>query len=72
LEPIPRPTRTFLMREPAGGFKFDNEKRRTLAAGVDGLCCPRDLDLRPLESFFTIFLFHHFHEVTNLVNHALN
>src|SRR5450432_2821984 len=41
-EPIPRPTRTFFLREPTGGCKFDNVYFLRFA-GVAGLCCPRVL-----------------------------
>src|SRR5258708_8498658 len=71
-EPMPRPTRTFLLREPAGGCKFDSvNERRCFAAGDAGLCLPRLLaPLGPLELFLAIALLHHFHEVPHLVNHA--
>src|SRR5580704_2768006 len=71
-EPMPRPTRTFFLREPTGGRKFESVNERCdFAAGVAGLCWPRLVPLRgPLEVFFAIALFHHFHEVPHLVNHA--
>src|SRR5215472_8069668 len=75
-EPIPRPTRTLRMREPAGGCKFASvNARRSLDAdegdaGVAGLCWPR---LRGrLVVFFAIPLLHHFHEMPHFVNHAAN
>src|SRR6266478_9323214 len=69
---MPRPTRTFLLREPAGGCKFDSvNERRCFAAGDAGLCLPRLLaPLGPLELFLAIALPHHFHEVPHLVDHA--
>src|SRR6266850_213827 len=72
LEPMPRPTRTFFLREPAGGCRFASVKeRRTLAAGVAGLCWPRLPPPRgPLELLFAIALPHHFHEMPHLVDHA--
>src|SRR6267142_1535821 len=72
LEPMPRPTRTFFLREPAGGCRFASVKeRRTLDAGVAGLCWPRlPLPRGPLALFFAIALLHHFHEMTHLVDHA--
>src|SRR5258708_39180159 len=71
-EPMPRPTRTFLLREPAGGCKFDSvNERRCFATGDAGLCLPRLLvSLGPLELFLAIALLPHFHEVPHLVNHA--
>src|SRR5260370_12298405 len=70
-EPMPRPTRTVRIREPAGGCKFASVKERcSFDAGVAGLCWPR---LRGrLAVFFAIALLHHFHEVPHLVNHAAN
>src|SRR5260370_2549056 len=69
---MPRPTRTFFLREPAGGCKFDSvNERRCFAAGHAGLCLPRLLaPLGPLELFLAIALLHHFHEVPHLVNHS--
>src|SRR5215471_12212200 len=68
-EPMPRPTRTLRVREPAGGCKFASVKeRRSFVAGVAGLCWPRLRE--PLDFFFAIALLHHFHEVTHFVNHA--
>src|SRR6267378_4336855 len=72
LEPMPRPTRTFFLREPTGGCRFASVKeRRPLDAGAAGLCWPRLPPPRgPLELFFAIALLHHFHEMPHLVDHA--
>src|SRR5258708_17134895 len=71
-DPMPRPTRTFFLREPAGGCKFESVKeRRPFDAGAAGLCCPRlRAPLGPLELFLAIALPHHLYEVPHLVNHA--
>src|SRR5258708_8480009 len=69
---MPRPTRTFFLREPAGGCKFESVKeRRPFDAGAAGLCWPRlRVPLGPLELFLPIALPHHFHEAPHLVDHA--
>src|SRR6266850_1990904 len=56
LEPMPRPTRTFFLREPAGGCKFASvKKRRPFEAGFAGLCWPRfPLPRGPPDVFFVI------------------
>src|SRR5512135_1245864 len=55
-EPMPRPTRTLRLREPFAGPRFERETV---------LC----------SAFFflsAMTLFHHFHEMAHLVNHAAN
>src|SRR5947207_8112642 len=65
-EPIPRPTRTFLLREPRGGRSVSRLYR--LRVSFLTLLAVR------FDFFLTIFLainsVHHFHEVPHFVNHA--
>src|ERR1700732_2018305 len=66
---MPRPTRTFLMREPCGGCKFDRLKDRLLVADLRGVRALRGPLLVP---FFAISLLHHSHQVTHFMDHAAN
>src|SRR6478736_10530111 len=76
---MPRPTRTFLMREPRGGRRFE---RLNVEAPVEAgafplalapalgadLRLPRDFLLVAISLFLS--LIHYFYEVTYLVDHA--
>src|ERR1700689_3584859 len=76
-EPIPRPTRTFLMREPRGGRRFDK-----LNAGRPSFFFASDRPLRgpdfgaffaisiPVSYSTTSLLFNDDDKVTHFVNHA--
>src|ERR1700731_915732 len=67
---MPRPTRTFLMREPLGGCKFERLYGRRLFVDLRAVRSLRGPVL--LDTFFAMALFHHFHEVTHFVDHAAN
>src|SRR5258708_13532050 len=64
-EPMPRPTRTFFLREPRGGRRVSRLNR--LRVSFLALLAVR------LDFFATIFLaiklFHHFHKMPHLENH---
>src|SRR4029077_3467342 len=75
LEPMPRPTRTFLMREPRGGRRVERLNAGAPVPAARDSFLGADLRLPPDFFLIAIFAFpvpllHDFHEVTHLVDHA--